>query len=208
MKKNAKKIGKKKEEKQEKPFVIGIIGPIASGKDAISNHVAEKYGFRKISTGDFLRREAVKRGIKVSREALRKLQRQIRREYGEDYLINKSIKEINELGLKKVSLEGLRTPIDVELAKERLGAKIILVDVDAFTRFMRQKRRERHGYSKTYQQFLHEDAIENATFDLHKTFKMADYKLDNSGTIPETNRNMDKLMKKIIREHNKKTRKK
>jgi len=189
--------------KEEKLFVVGVIGPIASGKDYVSEYLSKRYGFKKISTGDFVRREAVNRKIKVSRNSLRKLQIEMRREYGEEVLVNKAIEEIKNHDYKKIALDGLRTPADVETAKKRLDAKIILVEVDPFLRFTRQKKRARHGYSKTYPQFLHEDAIENAMFDLYKTFKLADYRLDNNGSVAEMKRNINKLMKKIIREHKK-----
>ena len=185
-----------------KPFIIGVIGTIASGKDAVSNYLVKRYGFKKILMSNFLRAEARKRGIKVkNREVLRKLQHELRARYGEDYLVNKAIEEIktkDHMKMKNVVIDGLRTNVDVTLVKKELGAKIIMVDAKPFIRYMRAKKRARKGASKTYEQFLHAEAIESATFNFHKTFKLADYKLDNSGSLKDMEKNVDKLMN-IIR---------
>lgn len=190
----------KKEKLEFKPFVIGIIGTIASGKDTVSNYLVKCYGFKKIVMSNFLRAEARKRKIKCTRENLRKLQEKLRRDFGEDYLINKAIQEIknkDHLVMKNIVIDGLRTTTDVQLAKKELKAKIIAIDAEPFIRYMRQKKRHRTGFAKTYEQFLHEEAIEAATFDFHKTFKMADFKIDNSGSIEEMIKKVDLIMKKL-----------
>lgn len=178
-------------------MIIGIIGTIASGKDAVANHISIKYKFSKIVLSNFLRQEAVKQKLKVSRDVLRKIQAELRKKHGEDYLINKAIEKISKSKSKNFLLVGLRTPIDAAIAKEKLNAKIILVDAKPEIRYLRQKNRHRKGFSKTYEQFLHEEAIENATFDFHKTKKYADFRLDNNGTIQEMNKNIDRLMKRM-----------
>lgn len=183
-----------------KPFVIGVIGTIASGKDAVSNYLVKRYHFKKIVMSNFLRAEARKRGIKPTRDNLRKLQHELRERYGEDYLVNKAITEIktkDHMSMKNVVVDGLRTTIDVELAKKELGAKIIMVDAKPFVRFMRAKKRARKGDSTTYEQFLHQEAIESATFNFHKTFKLADYKMDNSGSLKDMEKNVDKVMRSL-----------
>ena len=78
-----------------------------------------------------------------------------------------------------------------------LKAKIILVDADPFVRYKRAKARRRKGFAKTYEQFLYEEALENAEFDFHKTKKMANFKIDNSGSIKEMEKQIDKIAKKL-----------
>ncbi|MGB9708068.1 MAG: AAA family ATPase [Candidatus Pacearchaeota archaeon] len=183
-----------------RPFVIGVIGTIASGKDSVSNYLVKRYGFKKIVMSNFLRAEARKRKIKPTRDNLRKLQHELRARYGEDYLVNKAIELIktkDHMSMKNVVIDGLRTTIDIGLVKKELGAKIIMVDAKPFVRFMRAKKRGRKGDSTTYEQFLHQEAIESATFNFHKSFKMADFKIDNSGSLKDMERNVDGVMRKI-----------
>ncbi|MEM4152643.1 MAG: AAA family ATPase [Candidatus Pacearchaeota archaeon] len=195
---------KEKEEKLKltfKPIVLGISGTIASGKDFAANYIVKAYGFKKITLSDYLRAEALKRGKKPSRDYLRKLQAELRREYGDDYLISKVIETIlkkDHMRMKNVVIVGLRTPLETKLAKEKLKAKLIFVDAKPFIRYMRQKKRHRaSGFSKTYEQFLHEEALENAAFDFHKVKKMTNFKIDNSGTIDEMKKQIDIIMKKL-----------
>lgn len=190
------KRGKMKKE-MSRPYVLGVIGPIASGKDAASDWLEEKYGFRKITLSNFLRQEARKRGHYPSRPYLRKLQAELRKEHGYDYLIRKAIEEIQNRGYEKVVIDGLRQPDECALAKQKLKAKIILVDADPFVRFMRAKKRRRKGFAETYEQFLHQDAIESATFNFHKTRKLANFKINNAGSLESLQKDVDALARKL-----------
>lgn len=178
-------------------YILGIIGPIASGKDAASNWLVKKYGFKKIVLSNFLRQEAKKEGIYPSREHLRKLQAELRAKYGNDYLLRKAIEKIEKKHLEKVVIDGLRQPDECALAKKKLKAKIVLIDADPFVRFMRAKKRKRKGFSETYEQFLHQDAIENITFSFDKTRKLANFKINNNGDLKSLQHDIDKLAKKL-----------
>ena len=183
-----------------KPYIIGVSGTVSSGKDSVANYLVEKYGFKKITLSNYLRAEARERGLSCDRDSLRKLQKKLRKEHGDDYLIKKVIDTIQKkdhMKMKNVVIVGLRTVIETKLAKEKLKAKIILVDADPFVRYKRAKARRRKGFAKTYEQFLYEEALENAEFDFHKTKKMANFKIDNSGSIKEMEKQIDKIAKKL-----------
>ncbi len=183
-----------------KPKVIGVAGTVSCGKDTVADYFVEKYGFKKIVLGDFLRQEAIRRGHKVNRDYLRKLQYILKKEYGRDYLMKKVVEIINKkdhIRMLNIVIVGLRAPEETRLAKEKLKAKIIFVDADPFIRYKRAKSRRRKGFAKTYEQFLHEEALENAAFDFHKTIKMANFKIDNSGTIKKTYQDTEKIAKKL-----------
>ncbi|MCL6500420.1 MAG: AAA family ATPase [Candidatus Pacearchaeota archaeon] len=184
-----------------KPRVLGIAGTIASGKDAVADYLSKAYGFKKITLSDYLRAEAIKRGHKPSRDYLRRLQALLREKYGDDYLINKVIETIlkkDHIRMLNVVIVGLRTVIETKKAKEKLRVKLIFVDADPFIRYMRQKKRQRKsGFAKTYEQFLHEEALENARFDFHKTRKMADFRINNDGSLKEMQEQVDRIARKL-----------
>lgn len=183
-----------------KPSVIGITGTASSGKDSVANYLVDRYGFHKITLSNYLRAEARKEGRSCNRDSLRKLQAELRKKYGDDYLINKVIDTIQKkdhMKMKDVAIVGLRTEMETRLAKKKLKAKIILVDANPFIRFKRAEARRRKGFARTYEQFLHEEALENAVFDFHKTKKMADFKIDDSGTIKDMKKQIDKIAKKL-----------
>jgi len=182
---------------EAKPYVLGIIGPIASGKDAAADYLAKKYGFRKIVLSNFLRQEAKARGHQPSREYLRKLQAELRKKNGNDFLLRKAVESIEKNRYERAVISGLRQYDECDEAKKKLKAKIILLDADPFIRFMRAKKRGRKGFSSTYEQFLHQDAIESALFQFHKTQKLADFRIINSKDIKEMQKSIDAIAKKL-----------
>lgn len=192
----------------QKLYALGIIGPIASGKGAAARWFAEKYGFHEITLSDFLRQEARRRGKHPSRRYLRKLQAELRKEHGNDILLKKAEEKIKEEIWQRVVIDGLRQPDECALAKKKLKAKIILIDADPFVRFKRAQKRGRKGFAESYEQFLHQEAIENAIFNFHKTKKLADYKIFNSGNLDSLHQDVDKLAKKLRLKKIRKTRKK
>ena len=163
--------------KQKKQKVIAIIGPIASGKGTAADYFVKR-GFKQITMSDFLRVEARKRKVKPDRTYFRKLQAELRKKNGNNYLVDLAIKKVRENPKKNFIIDGLRDYREAKYAKKKLKIKIILVDASALVRFKRQKERARNGFSKTYHEFLHEDARENAIFDFHKTRKLADFKIN------------------------------
>ena len=184
-------------EKKFKPYILGIIGPIASGKDAAADYLAKRYGFKKIVLSNFLRQEAERRGIHPSREYLRKLQAELRKKNGNDFLLKKAIELIEKNHYEKAIIDGLRQHDECLEAKKKFKAKIILLDADPLVRFMRAKKRGRKGFSHTYEQFLHQDAIENALFRFHETRKLADFKIYNNEGIKEMQKEIDAIAKRL-----------
>ena len=159
---------------------LGIMGPAGSGKGFAAKHIAKKYGYKIINMGNIVRALARKEHIKPSRENLEKLQARFSKKYGKDFVIGHAI-ELAKASKKPVIIDGIRKPIQAELAKEKLGAKLILVDAKPEIRFERMKERHRKsGFSKTLEEFNKTEENEDMVFNLKKTFSMADFKVDNS----------------------------
>ncbi|MEM4703432.1 MAG: AAA family ATPase [Candidatus Pacearchaeota archaeon] len=175
-------------------MIISVIGTIGSGKDTVANFFVKK-GFKKIVMSDFLRQIEKHRKIKPTRANLRKLQLELRKKYGEDILMEMLLSEIVEKNLKNVVVSGLRTPQQIIFAKRKLKSKVIFVDADPKERFIRIRARGRHGDPKTFPEFLHEDALENAMFHVSRNKKLADFRIDNS----KDPRTLEKQLKKIAK---------
>ena len=75
---------------------------------------------------------------------------------------------------------------------------LIAVDADPEIRFQRLKTRGRVGDSSTWEQFLHQEALEESDDpskqQLLLTMKKADFSLDNSGTIEQLENQIDKIL--------------
>jgi len=180
-----------------KQKVIAIIGPIASGKGTAANFFVKKYKFKQITMSDFLRQEAKRRRIKPDRIYLRKLQAELRKENGNNVLVDMARKKISENPDKNFVIDGLRDYREAKYAKKKLRLKIVLVDASPLIRFKRQKARARNGYSRTFHEFLYEDARENAIFDFYKTRKLANFTIFSD----EGREVLHKELAKLVRTH-------
>ncbi len=176
--------------------VIALIGPIASGKGTAADFFSKK-GFKQITMSNFLRTEARKRKVKPDRKYFRKLQAELRKEFGPNILVEKAIEKIKNSKEEKFVIDGLRDYREAKFAKRKLKLKIIFIDASPYVRYQRQKQRARHGFSDTYQEFLHEDARENAIFDFHKTMKLADFRVFSDGGREDLHKQLAKLYGKL-----------
>lgn len=176
-------------------MIIGVIGTIGSGKGVVCRYLKKKYGLRVVSMGNLLRALAKKDKLKISRENLQKTQDKYHKKYGLDYIINLAIKKIKKF--RHAAIDGIRTPTQTKVAK-KAGAKLILVDAKPEIRFKRMKKRKRKGFSKTLREFKEDEKNEWKHFNFKKTFKYADFKLNNDGTEKQLFRQVDKIMKKLL----------
>jgi dephospho-CoA kinase len=172
---------------------LGFIGTVGSGKGFASKYVARKYGYKIIVMGNIIRVLAKKEKVKITRESLQEIQKKHSKK-GRDYAIDKALEKARKIK-GPIILDGLRKPIQIKLAKKELKAKIILVDADPMIRFERMKKRGRKGFSKTIKEFQEVEKRENKFFDLDKSFKLADYKIDNSKDKKHLFNQLDKIVK-------------
>ena len=170
---------------------------MGSGKGTAARFLSKKYGYKIINMGNIVRALARRNGVKPTRSNLEKLQVKYRGKYGRDFVIGKAIEKA--LASKKpVILDGIRKPVQAKLAKKVLKAKIILVDARPEVRFQRLKnRRRKSGYEKTFDDFKKMEKQERKFFKMDKTFKYADYKLDNSKDARHLERQLRALIKKL-----------
>ena len=76
-------------------FIIGVVGQIASGKGILVNYLTEKLSFTSFSLSTAVHREIEKKGIKkYTRQMLQDVGDDLRREYGDDVLAKRILRQI------------------------------------------------------------------------------------------------------------------
>ena len=171
--------------------LIGIGGTDGSGKDTIGEMLADEYGWLYVSVTDILRNELTKQKRELSRENLRGLSAQWRREHGMAVLIDKAIeafeneKKHRELG--GLAIASLRHPAEAERVSE-LGGHVVWIDADPRVRYKRIADRKRGTEDEvTFKEFLAEEKAQmshsgdKATLNLSGVKEEADIFLENSG---------------------------
>lgn len=159
--------------------IIGLSGTNGSGKDTIGHMLTERYGYLFISLTDMLRKEARKRGQEPSREVLRTISAEWRRESGLGVLINKAIEHLEELDAdyRGLVVASLRNPGEADTIHE-LGGVVVWADADQQIRYerIRQHAAERNRAeedNKTFEQFQAEEAAEMTTTGDAATLNMS-----------------------------------
>jgi dephospho-CoA kinase len=198
MKNNLNAGGKGKETHEVlKMQVIGLMGSIGAGKGAVSDYLHNDYGFEVITMGDLVREEIVEQGLEVTRDNLDKLSKERTSKFGPEYWMKKAANRIESSESKRVVIDGIRYPLDVEFFKKHFGDKItfVLVDADPKIRFERMMSRGRPGFPDTFEKFQEHERRQDGLFSVSKAFAMADHRMDNSGTFEELYEQVDRFVK-------------
>ena len=177
--------------------IIGLTGRNAAGKGTVANLLKER-SFAYHSLSDTLRDELKKREIEESRNELIKIGNELRSSGDPGVLADLMIESISTRGNHIV--DSIRNPSEADSLNREYPAHefyLISVDADPEIRFQRLKTRGRIGDSSTWEQFLHQEALEESDDpskqQLLLTMKKADFSLDNSGTIQQLENQIDKI---------------
>lgn len=177
-------------------LIIGLAGTNGSGKDSVGQILASRNGFLFVSVTELLRAELVKRGLEVTRENLRALSAEWRRESGQlGVLVDKAVDEYKKSPgkFKGVAIASLRNPGEADRVHE-LGGKVVWIDADPRVRYDRVQAnaasRQRKGEdNKTFEQFKEEEATEmnkpvggdDATLNMAAVKDKSDIRIINDG---------------------------
>lgn len=180
-------------------MIIGVAGPICSGKDSLGRIFAEK-GFELISTGDIIREEMRKEGIEITRENLQKFAGEMRKKEGLSYPSNKLSRILK--ADKNYFVQGFRN--DDETREFKKIGKLIALDAPAKLRFERMKARNREKDPTDFDKFLEIDKMElygygekGFGFNIKKCMDMADHLIVNDGSEEDLRKKVEDLLDKI-----------
>ncbi|HUD06399.1 MAG TPA: AAA family ATPase [Candidatus Saccharimonadales bacterium] len=169
--------------------LIGIAGTNGAGKDTVGNLLAEQYNLLFVSVSDLLREEARARNLPVTREVLREISAEWRREFGLGVLVDRAIKQFRGHGGKYSGVVAcpMRNEGEAQHLKD-LGGTLVWVDANPHVRYERvmQADRGRPGEDdKTFEEFFAEEEAEmkrlgdKATLSTGDVKKIADVFIEN-----------------------------
>eukprot|EP01108_Squamamoeba_japonica_P006147 TRINITY_DN4946_c0_g2_i2.p1 TRINITY_DN4946_c0_g2~~TRINITY_DN4946_c0_g2_i2.p1 ORF type:complete len:232 (-),score=74.90 TRINITY_DN4946_c0_g2_i2:38-733(-) len=128
-------------------LVLGVAGLNASGKSSVCAHLKKAHNAVGMSLSDALRAELKKRNVDESREALRLVGNEMRREHGNGVLATKVL-ELMDDPERVYVIDSIRHPDEV--AALRAGARefhLVAVECDTAVRYERLRARGRAGDS-------------------------------------------------------------
>lgn len=170
--------------------VLGLVGPIASGKGAVLEILRNK-GYASYSLSDRIREEIKARNDEITRESLNRVSNELREREGTNVLARRTAEIIERDNPINVVIDSIRNPAEVDYLKQRFNAKIIGVVADQRRRFeMFIARGANTGGVTTWEQFRELDDRELAQAGDHKQqvrrcIELSGIVIENDGTVED-----------------------
>jgi dephospho-CoA kinase len=187
--------------------IIGVTGPIASGKGIIASRL-ESIGYSRVSLSDEVRKEARRLGLPDQREVLQNVGDSLRSEFGNNVLAQRVAQTIEEMRVKdpaqKVVVDGLRNPGEITYLQEHFGMYTIGVNADEEVRINRvvTRARESDPTTDTYalevamKRDMGVGQAENGN-NVGECLKLADRIINNNGTKDELNTELQEVLTEL-----------
>jgi uncharacterized protein YprB with RNaseH-like and TPR domain/predicted nuclease with RNAse H fold/dephospho-CoA kinase len=116
--------------------VVGLSGPISSGKTSAGRHL-ESRGFAYGRYSQVLQALLEERGIPVTRESLQQIGEEVYEGLGQRWLGSELIKRMPESG--DLVIDGLRHPEDHSFLAEKFGPDFLHIHIDAAENIQRER---------------------------------------------------------------------
>ncbi len=184
-------------------LVIGLTGAKAGGKGEVAEYL-KTIGFAYLSLSDIVRNEASRRKMeKYTTKDLQDIGNELRQQYGLGVLAKMTIDEMQKMKLHKYVIDGIRNPGEVEELRKLENFYLIAVDAEQYRRWEFMQKRARASDPKTWEEFLVMDNRDRGSGEVKigqqvsACINLADYKIENSGTLFELHEKIEEVLKQI-----------
>lgn len=184
-----------------KQIIIGLVGPIASGKGEVAKFFREK-NFSYFSLSDRVREEAKARNLELERETLQNIGDDLRKKYGNNVLALRTTEMIKEND-NNIVIDSIRNPGEAISLKEKLNIFIIGITAPREIRLNWFLKRSRESDPKTKEDFYKVDERDSGEGQeahgqqVGACLKMADLIVENIGTLEELNNKIKAIFYKL-----------
>ena len=183
-------------------IVLGLTGKNASGKGTVAE-ILKKKNFTYHSLSDSLRDELKTLKKEETRENLIDIGNELREKGGPGVLADKLMPKLNFENNHIV--DSIRNPLEViSLRRDTQLRSFFLISVhaNARLRYDRLCSRGRIGDTDSWEKFVEQENKEENNDDpnkqqLSKTMEMADYNVDNSGTLEELEAQVNRIISSL-----------
>lgn len=178
-------------------MIIGIVGPIASGKNVLSDILVER-GFIRLSFSEEVRKEANLRRIPIERKYLQDLGNLMREKYGSGYWAERVVTQIEEG--KNYVVEGIRNPGEVNILRRLQGFVFIGIDAPLEKRYQWIVERNKDSDPKSLEKISEMDARDRGVGEgshgqqVDVCYRMADRYIMNDGTKDDLKKKVEDLL--------------
>jgi dephospho-CoA kinase len=181
---------------------IGLTGRMASGKGEVAR-ILQGSGFSYISLSDIVRREAARAGGAVSRARMQDIGNRLRAEGGAGVLGRMVREAVEAAAGRHWVIDGIRNPAEVLELRRIAGFFLVGIECSVSTILARMKARGRASDAVAEQELraaldrewgLGEPA---GGQQVGPTLALADFSIDNNGTLAELREHLAGVLEKI-----------
>lgn len=179
--------------------ILVFVGMSGSGKTTAIDYLTEK-GIPKIYFGGIIYQAMREAGIEITPESQQRFREEIRQKEGKDFVIKRVLKEIQDLinaGQKRIVLDGLYSWTEYKILKRAYPTETTVVAI-ILPRALRHHRvAERPDRPFNAQEINERDWSELENLEKGAPIAIADYYLENSGSISDLHKQLEQLLKDI-----------
>lgn len=190
---------------ERRKIYIGVVGQIACGKGELKDFLVDKLGFTSFSLSSIVHDELHRKGIReITRKILQDTGDELRKKFGDEVLAKRAVQKTQKQGKKKVVIEGIRNPGEIEFLKKIPHFILIGVKAKRELRFKRLLERNKPWDPKTWEEFLIVDRRDlgvgqkKSGQQVGKCLAYCDYVLTNNKDVKDFQRKVKSLMKKLF----------
>ena len=182
-------------------MIIGITGTDGAGKGAVVEHLIKRHGFTHYSSRSVIEAEVVARSLPPTREQLRLVANDMRKQHGRDVLVARALVAVEAAGGHDAVIESIRAVAEAETLLAE-GGILIAVDASPKERYRRITGRKSHTDNVSFQEFLAHEQMEMNDQDPNgmqkaAVMQMADYTIMNNQSLAQLRKKVDALLSSL-----------
>jgi dephospho-CoA kinase len=185
-------------------MIIGITGTLGGGKGTIVEYLIENQKYNHYSVRSVLIEKIQERGMIVNRDSMTSVANELRAKHSPSYIVDLLYERAQKAG-KNAIIESIRTPGEVESLKSKGEFYLFAVDADPHVRYQRIVQRNSETDQVSFDEFLSNENREMQSTDpnkqnLLKCREMADFIINNDGSIEDLNLQVSKIIEQITKQ--------
>ena len=170
-------------------MLIGITGTDGAGKGAVVKYLVDKKGFVHYSSRALITEKILEQNIPVTRENMRLRANELRKEFGNDVIVQLSLKKAQAENASSVIIESIRASAEVAALKAA-GGILLAVDANQNVRFRRITGRKSASDNVTFEEFIAHEKLEMNDPDPNgmqkaRVIQLADYTIMNDDSLTD-----------------------